>query len=113
MLNKSLAAAIGVAALIVGGTAMAAGPVRSTGNEVVDAEYARIDTSNSRPIPRSAPVARDDWEYVAGDTGWELRQHKYDFANGRLVHSDDIPHNTPKPVFAAPKASSRTDDSGG
>jgi hypothetical protein len=112
MLNKSLAAAIGVAAFVVVGTAMADGPARSTGNEVVDAEYARMNASNSRSTPRNAPAAKDDWAYVGGDTGWELRQHRYDFANGRLVHSDDIPHDTPKPAYAEPKGSQR-DESGG
>jgi hypothetical protein len=112
MLNKSLAAALGVAALIAGGTAIAGGPARSTGNEVVDAEYAHMGASDSRPTSRNARAAKDDWEYVGGDTGCELRQHRYDFVNGRLVHSDDIPHDTPKPTFAEPNASPRTESGG-
>ena len=56
----------------------------------------------------------DNWEYLGGESGSQLRQHGYDFVNGRLVHSDTIPHNTPKPSFDPPLAHSpRPTDSGG
>ena len=32
------------------------------------------------------------FEYVGGDAGWQLAQHKYDFVNGRLAMSDECDH---------------------
>lgn len=36
------------------------------------------------------------WDFSGED--WVLRQHGYEFANGRLVHSDTISHHSPKPI---------------
>ena len=47
------------------------------------------------------PAAGDSWEFVGGDSDWQLRQHRYDFVNGRLAHTDSIPHDTPVPRRAA------------
>lgn len=46
-------------------------------------------------------VSADGWRYVGGDTGWELVPHSYAFRGGRLVHTDNIDHNTPKPTLAS------------
>lgn len=47
-----------------------------------------------RPTPAQLPAHRE-WTNV-GD-GSELRQHAYTFSRGRLRHSDDISHDTPRP----------------
>lgn len=47
------------------------------------------------------PTTADGWRYVGGDTGWELVPHSYAFRGGKLVHSDNIDHNTPKPTLAS------------
>lgn len=46
-------------------------------------------------------VSKDGWRYVGGDTGWELVQHAYAFRGGKLVHADNIDHNTPKPTLTS------------
>ena len=43
------------------------------------------------------PVAADGARYVGGDIGWVYEGHKSEFRNGRLVHTDNIDHNAPKP----------------
>lgn len=40
----------------------------------------------------SRPPQASDFEFVGGDTGWQLSQHKYVFAGGRLVMSDECDH---------------------
>ena len=45
---------------------------------------------------RKNPVSPDGWEYVGGERQWALIPHRYDFAGGKLVHSDPFDHNTPK-----------------
>lgn len=46
------------------------------------------------------PVAADGARYVGGDTGWVYEGHKSEFRNGRLVHTDNIDHNAPKPSLS-------------
>ena len=124
MLKTFLAAAIGVTALIGGRVAMADAPVHPANNESgsvyhgatyekADGRLVRADTWNTRAAARTAPKADDNWEYVGGETGWNLRNHRYDFVNGRLVHGDNLPHNTPKPVVDPARAPSGTFYPGG
>lgn len=53
-------------------------------------------TGPKRPIVAAAGVtavvANDPFEAVGGDTGWQLKQHKYVFAAGRLAHSEECDH---------------------
>ena len=45
------------------------------------------------PTPVSkASQSNDGFEYVGGDAGWQLAQHKYDFAGGRFTMSDECDH---------------------
>ena len=37
------------------------------------------------------------WIWIGGEAGWELRPHTYDIRNGKLVHSDKLAHDTPRP----------------
>ena len=41
-----------------------------------------------------APETRsvNGFEYVGGDAGWQLSQHKYEFVNGRFAMSDECDH---------------------
>lgn len=41
------------------------------------------------------------WIQTPGEGGWQLRQHSYDFRNGRLVHTDTFAHDTPRPSIAS------------
>ena len=47
----------------------------------------------------AAATAVGNWRYVGGE--WELVQHAYVFRNGKLVHTDQLEHNAPKPSLAS------------
>lgn len=47
----------------------------------------RIDAQRIDPL----------WIQNGGEAGWELRPHTYDFRNGKLVHTDKLAHDTPRP----------------
>lgn len=51
-----------------------------------------------------APAVSSEWVFRGGDTGYELRQHAYALSKGRIVHADDIPHDTKRPRFDASEA---------
>lgn len=112
MLRKSLLTAIGVATFIVGGTALAADTAHPANNEAgsvyhgaeyakVDGKFVRVDSWNMRTGAVIAPIADDGWERIDGEAGWQLRPHRYDFVNGRLVHTDTLPHDTARPKVTA------------
>lgn len=46
-------------------------------------------------------AARTDpqWVFAAEAAGWELRPHSYELRGGRLVHTDALAHDTPKPAL--------------
>lgn len=110
MLKKTLAALVGLAVLAGNGVALATGPAlpanTETGTVYHGAEYAsvggsfaRVDKWNGTIAAPASRDANDAWDFIGGEAGWDLRQHRYDFVNGRLVHSDTISHDTPKPIF--------------
>jgi hypothetical protein len=39
----------------------------------------------------AALIAPDGFEYVGGDTGWQLAQHKLEYRGGRVAHAGDCP----------------------
>ena len=45
-----------------------------------------------RVVEAQQPKSIDGFEYVGGDAGWQLAQHKYEFTNGKLVMSDECDH---------------------
>ena len=57
---------------------------------------ARKATEKSPPAVRvvkaQQPKSIGGFEYVGGDAGWQLAQHKYEFTNGKLVMSDECDH---------------------
>ena len=42
------------------------------------------------------PVSADGSRFVGGEAGWEIEGHKSAWRNGKLVHADNIDHNTPR-----------------
>ena len=46
---------------------------------------------------RKNPVTGDGYREVGGEAGFRFEPHGYAFRDGKLVHADSIPHNTPKP----------------
>lgn len=49
--------------------------------------------------PAAAKIAKasetrsvNGFEYVGGESGWQLSQHKYEFVNGKLAMSDECDH---------------------
>ena len=42
------------------------------------------------------PVSADGSRFVGGEAGWEIEGHKSAWRNGKLMHADNIDHNTPR-----------------
>lgn len=49
---------------------------------------------------RKNPVSADGTRFVGGEIGWVDQGHSSAFRNGRLVHTDNIDHNAPKPSLS-------------
>jgi hypothetical protein len=90
---KSLALALGaIAFLTTGMTAMAGSwpnvPARKTAQatESVPAanRIARQEYANAR-----GALPTGDFEFVGGESGWQLRQHHYEFRGGGIAHAPD------------------------
>ena len=62
-----------------------------------------------------APEIRsvDGFEYVGGEAGWQLSQHKYEFVNGKLAMSDECDHAIRKAEAATPADLERAGQLGG
>ncbi len=63
-------------------------------------------------MARAEERANDGWEFVGGDTGWQLQQHRYDRVNGQWLHADKISHNAPKPSLVTQRDGLSHADSG-
>ncbi len=124
MFSKFLAASFAVTALIGGGSALADGPAHPNNNESgttyhgaqyqrVDGALARVDFWNARSSALTA-AGPSEYEFLGEEAGWQLRQHSFGVSKGRLVHTDNIAHDTARPKFIAeaPSARSRNLDSG-
>jgi hypothetical protein len=107
MFKRMFALSIGTVAFAAT-AALAAGPAHPANTETgtvyhgaeystVDGRVVRVDTWNS-PAAATPRNASNAWEYLGEESGWVLRQHSYELRNGRLVHSDTLPHDTPKPA---------------
>lgn len=53
---------------------------------------------------RANPVTADGGTLVGGEAGYIRPQHSYAFQGGKLVHTDTIAHNTPKPSLVTTDA---------
>ncbi len=60
----------------------------------------RADVRKEFEAFRKNPVTADGGTLVGGEVGYIGPQHSYAFEGGKLVHTDTIPHNTPKPSLA-------------
>lgn len=50
---------------------------------------------------RQSPVTADGGSLTGRDAGYIPPQHSYAFQGGKLVHTDSIAHDTPKPTGLA------------
>ncbi len=66
----------------------------------VQSSKSRADVQKEFEAFRANPVTSDGGTLVGGEVGYILPQHSYAFQGGKLVHTDTIPHNTPKPSLA-------------
>lgn len=89
-LGTSALALIAIALATTGMTATAGSwpnlPAKKTaqasGDEPAVTRIARQESA----VGRSA-LSTGDFEYIGGDTGWQLRQHQYTLSGANLVHS--------------------------
>lgn len=51
-----------------------------------NASMTKAETSRTARL-----VSPDGFEYLGGDTGWQLAQHKFEYRSGRLGHASDCP----------------------
>ena len=63
----------------------------------VQSQLTRADVRQDFLAFRANPVTADGGRLVGGEAGYVGPQHSYAFVAGRLVHTDTIAHNTPKP----------------
>ena len=71
-------------------------------NHVVPGTLTRAERA---ALDAKSQPGRDPFSVYAGEEGgWQLKQHAYALSNGRLVHADQIPHDTKAPVFTAADA---------
>ena len=63
----------------------------------VRSQLSRSDVQKEFLGFRANPVTPDGGRLVGGEAGYVAPQHSYAFQGGKLVHTDRIAHNTPKP----------------
>ena len=100
------------------GFAQAASTFHPADNEAGAVNHVVPGTLSAAQVEASRRFAErqldSNWSYTGGDSGWTLEQHAYELREGRLVHTDDFPHDSPRPEV--PKARggvSAPDDLGG
>ena len=60
--------------------------------------WSRADVQRELADFRKNPMTAEGGTFTQGETGYVFPQHSYDFKGGKLVHSDNIAHNTPRPA---------------
>ncbi len=103
MFNKTVSLATTVVSLFVG-AAFANQTFHPANNEAGVITHSVPGSKTRAQVEAeqiAAATAVGNWRYVGGDIGWELVQHAYVFRNGKLVHVDQLEHNTPKPSLAS------------
>lgn len=73
----------------------------------VQSTKSRAEVRNEFLASRANPVTPDGGLAVGGEAGYIPPQHSYAFRDGKLVHTDKIAHNTPKPSLAMTSAERR------
>ncbi|HQR97021.1 DUF4148 domain-containing protein [Polaromonas sp.] len=66
----------------------------------VQSTKSRADVEKELDAFRKNPTTAEGGTLVGGEVGYIPPQHSYAFQDGRLVHTDSIAHNTPKPSLA-------------
>ena len=99
MTSKLWISIIGSVALGQAGFTIAAGPSHPDSSEAgtvyhgpeyrrIEGKLARADvwnTMRSTEMPASQAVPDTNWEFVGGDSGWQLRPPRYEYRDGRFV----------------------------
>ena len=81
-------------------------------NHVVQGTHSRAQVEASERLANEQ--LDKHWSYTGGDAGWTLKQHAYELREGRVVHTDEFPHDTPRPEVPKGGAGlSAPDDLGG
>lgn len=73
----------------------------------VQSQLSRADVQKEFLASRGNPVTADGGRLVGGEAGYVGPQHSYAFVGGKLVHTDAIAHNTPKPSLVMSAAQRR------
>ncbi|MES2972349.1 MAG: DUF4148 domain-containing protein [Pseudomonadota bacterium] len=59
----------------------------------------RADVKRELEALRNNRETLEGGSLIGGEVGYISPQHSYASQNGRFVHTDNMPHNTPKPPF--------------
>ncbi len=102
MMSKRLIAIAGTVVLSQAGLTFATGPSHPDNSEAGSvyhgAEYRRVEgklaradvwntiASTDKPVSKVGPDR--NWEFVGGESGWQLRQPTFEYRHGRLVRID-------------------------
>ena len=73
----------------------------------VQSTKSRADVQKELETFRKSPVIADGGTLVGGEVGYLPPQHSFAFQGGKLVHTDSIAHNTPKPKLDMTNAERR------
>ena len=76
-------------------------------DHAVQGTKSRAEVRNEFLASRANPVTSDGGLAVGGEAGYIAPQHSYAFREGKLVHTDKIAHNTPKPSLSMTDAERR------
>ncbi len=89
--SRSLSLTVAAMALAASGTAMA-GSSPNTAAQKADVPASTCCSATMEDDKERMMVASTDaFEYVGGEAGWQLRNPKYEFGGGGLVHAADCP----------------------
>ena len=79
-------------------------------NHPVQSTKSRADVRKELEAFNKNPVTADGGRIVGGEAGYSPPQHSYAFQGGKLVHTDSLAHNTPKPSLSMTAAERRAFD---
>lgn len=99
IIRASLASAIALPAFATNGTTFV-GSEAGFQFHVIASTVTRAQVQKELAEWRKNPVTADGYRDVGGEAGWASIGHRYDLRDGKFVHADSIPHNTPKPSLA-------------
>ncbi len=95
----ALAGAIALPALATNGTTIIGGDA-NVQFHAMPSTVTRAQVQKELAEWRKNPVTADGYRDVGGEAGYRSEQHRYDFRDGKFVHADNLPHDTPKPSLA-------------